>query len=645
MNYRSCFSLLIFVKHGPSQSDIKSTSYVALKIVKSYPALGTANGNILGVLVRKPESFREPNSNFFQKTISWAKDLYSKKNITDQPSENGSESVPENLVQEAERKCSIIGKTIKAGKHLYSSSVEKTIKTGKHLYSSSIIGKTIKSCKHHCSSSIIGRTIKSVSAVIASKVVPPEKNDEALQLLKFIWNEIAKKPKKDIDFILRGPGTKLTTGNVDHAKQLFLNEVEAMIPPSYREKKNKDGLTPLELFTEEHKELVTSGERWMKETANQCMVVAALIATIVFAAAFTVPGGYDQTSGIPIFHSKATFMVFVVADVISLFSSTTSILIFLSILTSRYAERDFLVSLLKKLMTGLASLFLSITIMTVAFSSSYILGCNMLCSLMSFSRHMVLDDYKLVMAINQGRYDGTLVQILSLKSNVWKLFGHVNYSFYDNNPGILFNGALHWFWSDANDNYRKFIMCFDLAKEEFREIPQPEDPRYDVRYSGKLGIFEDHLCIFHARGRPYEMWVMKNYNVKQSWELLPTDWAMKERLQCMKKDWRLPPKTPSYFCSDKTLMYLSSWGNYMSDPIFVQTLVSPYVNDNERPSVAKNNKRTVKSARHKVGFAYAGKKKEIDDSRSREREERRRERGTKTIQSVNSRIRRDSRVG
>ncbi|GKC24458.1 ty3-gypsy retrotransposon protein [Tanacetum coccineum] len=53
-----------------------------------------------------------------------------------------------------------------------------------------------------------------------------------------------------------------------------------------------------------------------------------------------------------------------------------------------------------------------------------------------------------------------------------------------------------------------------------------------------------------------------------------------------------------------------------------------------RPSVAKNNKRTVKSARHEAGFAYAGKKKEIDDSRSREREERRRERRTKTIQSV-----------
>nr|GEX39878.1 ankyrin repeat-containing domain, PGG domain protein [Tanacetum cinerariifolium] len=152
-------------------------------------------------------------------------------------------------------------------------------------------------------------------------------------------------------------------------------EVEAMIPPSYRDRKNKDGLTPYELFTKEHKDLVHRGEDWMKGTANQCMVVAALIATIVFAAAFTVPGGYsqsnDKNNGFPVFESKATFMVFVVADAISLFSSTASILMFLSILTSRYAERDFLESLPKKLMLGLATLFLSITTMTMAFSVSF----------------------------------------------------------------------------------------------------------------------------------------------------------------------------------------------------------------------------------------------------------------------------------
>nr|XP_043633442.1 uncharacterized protein LOC122604632 [Erigeron canadensis] len=152
---------------------------------------------------------------------------------------------------------------------------------------------------------------------------------------------------------------------------LWFKEVRNMVPPLFRELRNKDGLTPHELFTNEHKDLVSKGEEWMKGTASQCMVVAALIATIVFAAAFTVPGGYNQDNGIPVFRSKATFIVFVVADAISLFSSCASIIIFLAILTSRYAERDFLESLPKKLMYGLLTLFLSITTMTVAFSVSF----------------------------------------------------------------------------------------------------------------------------------------------------------------------------------------------------------------------------------------------------------------------------------
>ncbi|GKE21832.1 ankyrin repeat-containing domain, PGG domain protein, partial [Tanacetum coccineum] len=114
----------------------------------------------------------------------------------------------------------------------------------------------------------------------------------------------------------------------------------------------------------------------MKGTASQCMVVATLIATIVFAAAFTVPGGYTQSDdhknkGLPVFHSEASFVIFVVADAISLFASSGSIIIFLSILTSRYAERDFLESIPNKLMAGLATLFISIATMTLAFSVSF----------------------------------------------------------------------------------------------------------------------------------------------------------------------------------------------------------------------------------------------------------------------------------
>ncbi|PWA80321.1 ankyrin repeat-containing domain, PGG domain protein [Artemisia annua] len=152
---------------------------------------------------------------------------------------------------------------------------------------------------------------------------------------------------------------------------LWFKEVWSMIPPSYRERKNKDGQTPHELFTKEHQHLITKGEKWMKETASQCMVVAALIATIVFAAAFTVPGGYNQNDGIPMFKRNPTFVAFVVADAISLILSSASILTFLSILTSRYAERDFERSLPMKLMFGLAALFLSIGTMMVTFGVSF----------------------------------------------------------------------------------------------------------------------------------------------------------------------------------------------------------------------------------------------------------------------------------
>ncbi|PWA49049.1 Ankyrin repeat-containing protein [Artemisia annua] len=152
---------------------------------------------------------------------------------------------------------------------------------------------------------------------------------------------------------------------------LWFKEVEPMIPPSYRLRKNSKGDIPHDLFTKNHEKLVAKGEEWMKYTASQCMVVATLIATIVFAAAFTPPGNYDQDTGIPFFRQKPSLIVFVISDAVSLIFSSTSVLIFLAILTSRYAERDFLESVPKKLMFGLASLFLSIVTMMVAFSSSF----------------------------------------------------------------------------------------------------------------------------------------------------------------------------------------------------------------------------------------------------------------------------------
>ncbi|CAN6708299.1 unnamed protein product [Malus baccata var. baccata] len=152
----------------------------------------------------------------------------------------------------------------------------------------------------------------------------------------------------------------------------WFKEVEKIVPSKFLEVVNyTDGMTARDLFTKNHKELANECERSMKATATSCTVVAALIVTIMFIAVFSVPGGIK--AGFPVFLNKRIFMVFIVADVFSLFSSTTSVVTFLGILNSRYAEDDFLKSLPTKMMIGLFTLFSSIVTMMIAFSSTLFL--------------------------------------------------------------------------------------------------------------------------------------------------------------------------------------------------------------------------------------------------------------------------------
>ncbi|MFS7913740.1 putative ankyrin repeat-containing domain, PGG domain, ankyrin repeat-containing domain superfamily [Helianthus anomalus] len=134
-------------------------------------------------------------------------------------------------------------------------------------------------------------------------------------------------------------------------------EVKKLVFPTYITQENIFKETPDMVFTREHEKLVKEGEQWMKTTAESCSITVALITTIVFAAAITVPGGSNQNTGTPLFKKEPAFIIFAISDAISLFASSTSLLVFLSILTARFAEKDFLFSLPNRLFIGLFSLF------------------------------------------------------------------------------------------------------------------------------------------------------------------------------------------------------------------------------------------------------------------------------------------------
>ncbi|XP_059596325.1 uncharacterized protein LOC104878396 isoform X2 [Vitis vinifera] len=136
---------------------------------------------------------------------------------------------------------------------------------------------------------------------------------------------------------------------------------------------NNDHQTAEELFAASKENLHQNAKEWLMRTGENCTLLSVFIATVAFAAAYTVPGGPDQNTGIPILKCKPFFVVFIIADVISLTFALTSVGIFLSILTSTFPLQHFETYLLKKLTLGIKFMVFSVSMMAVAFGATIVL--------------------------------------------------------------------------------------------------------------------------------------------------------------------------------------------------------------------------------------------------------------------------------
>lgn len=140
-----------------------------------------------------------------------------------------------------------------------------------------------------------------------------------------------------------------------------------MVTPACIESKTSEhNKTPYVIFTEEHQTLRKEGEKWLKGTSTTCMIVATLIATLVFAAAINVPGGFDD-NGYPVLVNSKWFQIFYGGAAVAFICSSLSIVLFMSILTSRNSSEEFRTMLPLRLMLGLLMLFVSIVAMVTSF--------------------------------------------------------------------------------------------------------------------------------------------------------------------------------------------------------------------------------------------------------------------------------------
>ncbi|KAI3706264.1 hypothetical protein L6452_23880 [Arctium lappa] len=185
------------------------------------------------------------------------------------------------------------------------------------------------------------------------------------------------------------------------------------------------------------------------------------------------------------------------------------------------------------------------------------------------------DDYKVVLGFMKGE-NLACFQVFSLRSNMWKVIGEINCTFLSR-VGILLKGALHWIVYNASFEKKNVIISYNLSEEKFAVVPQPDDMSYwssvAEHSSMRLGTINGCLCAFRYDNLPNEIWMMKDYGVKQSWGIFGPERVVKyEAVHGIKRLKNYIPKQRP-LCHEPWLVRSRV---FLGNPIYVESLVSPH---------------------------------------------------------------------
>lgn len=109
------------------------------------------------------------------------------------------------------------------------------------------------------------------------------------------------------------------------------------------------------------------------------------------------------------------------------------------------------------------------------------------------------------------------VHLFSLKSNTWRTLQELPYKLH-HSPGVLINGRLHWV-TRFNWHLDRLIVAFDLSNDTFQEVPRPDFTVSLFHRRYHLASLRGCLsaCLLNSNGENMEIWVMEEYNKKESW--------------------------------------------------------------------------------------------------------------------------------
>ncbi|KAH0698839.1 hypothetical protein KY284_013054 [Solanum tuberosum] len=139
-------------------------------------------------------------------------------------------------------------------------------------------------------------------------------------------------------------------------------------------------------------------------------------------------------------------------------------------------------------------------------------------SMYGFVYDEVHGDYKVVAGFNNEGYGYSFlvkVKMYSLNSDSWTSLEDFESGVLGTKSGVFVNGKLHW----ANSVYRRSgwdIISVDLADRTWGEVEQPYYGEGDFGWT--LGVLGTDLSVFsNYRRIQADVWVLKEYGVKESW--------------------------------------------------------------------------------------------------------------------------------
>ncbi|KAF3648673.1 putative auxin-induced protein-like [Capsicum annuum] len=149
---------------------------------------------------------------------------------------------------------------------------------------------------------------------------------------------------------------------------LWFKHVKHHVHPRLWEVRNSKDMTAEELFERNHLHVRKEAEDAVRNLANSALILATLLCTVNFAAIFTVPGGFNQKTGLPILLQERKHELWMLIFYLgaALISSVVTIGTLLSFILCKFYSDDFYISLPLRVIIAMVSVFYATTFSVLA---------------------------------------------------------------------------------------------------------------------------------------------------------------------------------------------------------------------------------------------------------------------------------------